>query len=512
MTRLQRYYDPTAQLPEAQRARIDPIFFGERYVKPFDARWTKETQPFQRDMVHHLLEGTRFDPEIIKEYPRPSDAKEHSSIGFRTLWIPIEHTKTTWLSIVIPLWTLAVDQETMGALIGNRREDAMKPLGVISWHIENNQLLRSEFPELRPDYASGWSDSRIFVERKSRSKDPSIQTAGITTTIQGARLDWILGDDVQDRTRALSEVKNQKDQENWQEINENRVVDGGLIASYGTLQASKDLTAVLSRSPGYKHMHLSAIDETGKYAPKGTSIWLPEQRIQEARERQGERRFARKYLNDAKDEGGKKLKADWITFVTKEQIPWKDLVYYAGADPATGESEEADPDEYAIAWGGRSSSSGVLYLLGTIGSQSWTISDGTKNLNLLHQKHSFRRVAIEAVAFSIAAKQDVWANTAIPAYKSPTSKEKDLRFETMGGLFEVGRVLVYEGGVGIFQNEETGEEGENFYDQWIDYDEGRHDDRIDAVEKLCEAAMISGTVVKAQSGTIREAMAKASFS
>ena len=456
-------------------------------------------------MVLHLIQGTRYDPEIIKEYPRPGDAKAHSKIGYRTLWIPIEHAKTTWLSIVFPIWSLIVDQETMGALIGNRAPDAMKPLGVIKWHIENNQILRADFPELRPDLEAGWSDSRIFVERKSRSKDPSIQTSGITSTIQGARLDWILGDDVQDRARALSDVKNQKDQESWQEINENRIVDGGVIASYGTLQSSRDLTAVLSRSPGYRHMHLSAIDDEGKYGEKGKSIWLSEERIAEARARQGERRFARKYLNDAKDEGGKKLKAEYIHFVTREQIPWKDLTYYAGVDPATGESEEADPDEYAIAWGGRDSK-GVLYLMGTRGSSNWDIAQGTKELQRLHNSKRFRRVAIEAVAFSIAAKQDVWQHTAIPAYKSPTSADKDTRFETMAGLFEVERVLVYESGEGIF-----GDEEENFYDQWIDYDEGRHDDRLDAVEKLCEAAMISGTVVKAQEGSIRNAMAQASY-
>jgi len=510
VTRLNRYWVPESQTPNAQRARLDPIFFGETYVAPYDARWTKKTAQFQMDMVYHLIEGTRFDPEIIAEYPRPEDAKEHSDIGFRTLWIPIEHAKTTWLSIVFPLWTLVIDQEVMGALIGNRREDAQKPLGVIKWHVENNQLLHADFPELRPDMNAGWSDQRIFIERKSRSKDPTIQTSGITGTIQGARLDWILGDDVQDRARAISEVKNQFDQEQWQEINENRIVDGGLIASYGTLQTSRDLTATLSRSPGYKHMHLSAIDDEGRYGPKGSPIWLSEKRIREARERQGERRFARKYLNDAKDEGGKKLKAEWISFVSKEEIPWKDLVYYAGVDPATGEAETTDPDEYAIAWGGRAPS-GVLYLLGTVGSQDWNITMGTKELDKLHRRLSFRRVAMEAVAFSIAAKQDVWNYTAVPAYKSPTSKEKDIRFETMGGLFEVKRVLVYEGGTGIFTNEETGEEGENFYDQWIDYDEGRHDDRIDAVEKLCEAAMISGAVVKPKDGKLREAIARATF-
>lgn len=506
VSRFLAYYVPESKSPEAQRARLDPIYFGERYVKPHDARWTSETQPFQRDMVYHLLEGSRFDPKILADYPKPSDAKEHSETQFKTLWIPIEHAKTTWMSIVVPLWILAIDQESMGTLIGNRQSDAMKSLGPIKWHIENNQLLRAEFPELRPDEVAGWSDQRIFVERKSRSKDPSIWTTGITGTIQGARLDWVFGDDVQDRTRALSEVKNQADQEMWQEIIENRVVDGGICASYGTLQTGRDLTATLSRSEGYEHMHLSAIDKEGRYGEPGSPLWMTEERLAAARKRQGERRFARKYLNDATDEGGKLLKADLLTFVSHGQIPWEHLTYFAGVDPATGETEVAEPDEYAIAWGGRTPD-GVVYLLGTMGSSDWNIADGTKKLQRLHNDKGFVRVAVEGVSFSVAAKQDIWRSTNVPAYKSNTTKSKEVRFETMSVHFETDRVMVWEGGPGIFGDDEE----ENFYDQWIDFNEGRHDDRLDAVEKMLEAAMISGVLPGAKSDNLREALSNASL-
>jgi predicted phage terminase large subunit-like protein len=426
-------------------------------------------------MVRHVVSGSRFDPEVLSQVQRPLDAVPLSSTAFRTLWIPIEHAKTTWLSIVLPLWFLAVDQEAMGALIGNRQEDAQKPLGVIRWHIENNQLLRADFPELRPDFSAGWSDARIFVERRSRSKDPSIQTSGITGTIQGARLEFVLGDDVQDRQRALSPVKNQADQENWQEIIENRVVDGGICSSYGTLQTAADLTGTLSRAPGYKHLHLSAYDTEGRYGERGATIWMTEERLQAARARQGERRFARKYLNDAKDEGGKQLKASWIKFVDRADIPWKDLVYFAGVDPATGEAETADPDEYAICWGGKAPD-GRVYVLGFRGANDWGIVEGTEHLDKLNTAHGFRRVAVESVGFGVAAKQHIWQHTGVRAYKSPTVKDKPTRFENMAVNFENGRVLVYERGEGVFGDDES----ENFYDQWIDFPEGRHDDRLDA--------------------------------
>jgi phage terminase large subunit-like protein len=509
---MRAYHDPESKTPEARRARIDPIYFGERYIKPHDARWTIETKQFQKDMVQHLLKGSRFDPTNLAIYPNPSspEAKADSVTSFRTAWIPIEHAKTTWLSITLPLWALAVDQEAMICLMGNRVKDAQKSLGPIKWHIEHNQLLRADFPELRPDESAGWSDERIFVERKSRSKDPSIQTAGITTTIQGSRLDFVLGDDVQDRTRALSDLKNQADQENWQEIVENRVVDGGVCASYGTLQTSRDLNATLSRSEGYEHMHLAARDLDGTYGPVGAPLFLTEQRIATAQKRQGARRFARKYMNDAKDEGGKLLGAELLHYVHHDDVPWKNLIYFAGVDPATGESEQAEPDEYSIAVVGVDRKTSTAYLVATYGSAQWNIAEGTKQLQKLHEKYNFHRVAVEAVAFSVAAKQNIWSETAIPAYKSPTTKSKHIRFDTMSHLFEVERVLVVEEGPGIFPDADD-DLIENFYDQWIDFDEGRHDDRLDAVEKACEAAMISATVPQTKTDRVREALSKASF-
>ncbi len=511
ISRLQSYHDPESKSDDARAARLDPIKFGERYVKPHEARWTGDTQQFQRDMVYHFIEGSRFDPEILKTVSRPRDAIELSETAFRMAWVPVEHAKTTWLSLVLPLWMLALDQEAMICLIGNRQEDAMKPMAVIKWHIENNQLLRADFPELRPDDNAGWSDKRLFVARKSRSKDPSIQTSGITGTIQGARLDAVFGDDVQDRKRALSTTMNHADQENWQEIIENRVVKGGICGTYGTLQTSRDLNATMARSPGYKVLHLSAIDTAGKYGPPGKPLWMPQKRLDDARKRQGTRRFARKYLNDAKDEGGKQLKAEWLNIVGREDIPWSDLSYYAGVDPATGEAEVSNPDEYCICYGGRDSK-GKIYVLGFRASSDWGLFEGTRELATLHRKKKFVKVAVEAVSFQVAAKQHIWQTTNVPAYKSTTVKSKEIRFESMAALFDMDRVMIYEDGPGVLSHDGDGkDEGENFYDQWIDFPEGVHDDRLDACEKMIEAAMGGRRKSAKRSGKIRDALAGAKF-
>jgi len=80
----------------------------------------------------------------------------------------------------------------------------------------------------------------------------------------------------------------------------------------------------------------------------------------------------------------------------------------------------------------------------------------------------------------------------------------------MSHLFEVERILVVEDGPGIFPDADD-DMIENFYDQWIDFDEGRHDDRLDSVEKAVEAAMISATVPQEKTDRVREALSKASF-
>ncbi|KKM63357.1 hypothetical protein LCGC14_1512240, partial [marine sediment metagenome] len=187
-------------------------------------------------------------------------------------------------------------------------------------------------------------------------------------------------------------------------------------------------------------------------------------------------------------------------------IPWNDLTYFAGVDPATGEAESSNPDEYVIAYGARDSR-GYGYVLGVRGSSDWGLLEGTKQLELLNRERSFRRVAVESVSFQVAAKQHIWAETGIPAYKSNTTKSKAVRFETMAGHFEIKRVVIFEKGEGIFGEDED----ENFYDQWIDFDEGRHDDRLDSVEKAVEAAMISATVPQEKTDRVREALSKASF-
>lgn len=509
LTRLRTYYDPESRSPEVRRALVDPIYFGERYVRPHDARWTKETAEFQKDMVQHLLEGSRFDPEILKQVQRPEEAAELATTAYRTLWIPIEHAKTTWLSVVIPLWIVCIDQESKGALIGNRIDDAMKPLAVVKWHLENNQLLRGDFPEVVPDKKAGWSDERIFVQRRDRTKDPTIQTSGITGTIQGARLDWVFGDDVQDRRRALSEAYNLSDQENWQEVIENRVVDGGICATYGTLQSGRDLTATMSRSPGYKHMHLSAYDDEGRYGKKGSPIWMTRERLELARSRQGERRFARKYLNNAKDEGGKLLKAAHFKTVTSQQVHWQGAHWYAGVDPATGESESSDPDEYTITYGIKEPS-GRAVVCGVLGSYNWGMYEGTQKLDALHKQKHFTKVAIESVAYQVAVKQQLWRETSIPAYKSPTSKSKEMRFESMGVLFEIGRAVILESGPGIYESDIEDSE-ENLFDQWIDFNEGRHDDRLDSTEKFLEAALGAYVLLDPVDEETRELLSGATF-
>ena len=77
-------------------------------------------------------------------------------------------------------------------------------LGVVKWHIENNELLAHDFsdaqgrPLVYPDpEEQTWRADAMVVNRHGTYKDPTWQAKGLDSKgIHGRRLDWLLGDDV----------------------------------------------------------------------------------------------------------------------------------------------------------------------------------------------------------------------------------------------------------------------------------------------------------------------------
>lgn len=104
----------------------DCIFFGETYIKPYDKKWTSKTADFHYELIDTILKYDRLQVHI-----------------------PFEHAKTTWISIVFPIWQIVKDVNIQFLLILATPKLVKKCLAIISWHLLNNKLLLKDFPYLK---------------------------------------------------------------------------------------------------------------------------------------------------------------------------------------------------------------------------------------------------------------------------------------------------------------------------------------------------------------------------
>ena len=115
----------------------------------------------------------------------------------------VESGKTQQLSIGRVLFELGRNPNLRVVIIKNTQEDAKKILATISNHIIHNTRLREVFPNLKPMLGAPWNTEQITVERRHGIKDPSVRVIGPEGASLGARIDFLVMDDLlnQENTR-----------------------------------------------------------------------------------------------------------------------------------------------------------------------------------------------------------------------------------------------------------------------------------------------------------------------
>lgn len=111
--------------------------------------------------------------------------------------MPPGHTKTFSAAAIITR-QLGEDPTQRGAIISATQTQAEKPLGMVRDYIESSPELRIVYPELIPSLRTGdsWSQTEITINRPPGIRDPSLVAIGFRGAIDGARLKWIIVDDI----------------------------------------------------------------------------------------------------------------------------------------------------------------------------------------------------------------------------------------------------------------------------------------------------------------------------
>lgn len=227
------------------------------------------------------------------------------------IFAPIEHGKTSIVSIAFPLFVLGRNPDARIAIISETATQATRILAAVREHIRRNERLREVFPTLKAagGFRTKWSDSAILVERPTTGKDPSIVALGVLGPLLGARLDVAILDDVLSFESTFTSAQREKTIAWFRSTLVGRIVDGGKILVAGTAWHREDLLHAVAASGEYVTLRDSAIK------PDGTPLWperWPLERLQQRRREIGELEFSRQLIVQAVADGDSRFRAEWI--------------------------------------------------------------------------------------------------------------------------------------------------------------------------------------------------------
>jgi hypothetical protein len=121
---------------------------------------------------------------------------------------PIGTGKTFGMT-AIGLFLTGTDVTQRGAIVSKAQGQASKVLRMVDDYITDPNLsapVKLVFPWLEKSKRPGepWTQSAITVDRPAGIRDPSLVAVGLDGAIQGARLSWVLGDDILDADNTLT--------------------------------------------------------------------------------------------------------------------------------------------------------------------------------------------------------------------------------------------------------------------------------------------------------------------
>lgn len=123
---------------------------------------------------------------------------------------PMSFSKTSWISIALPLWLLGQNENFRIILVSSAETIAAERLEAIKAYIEQSPEYKEVFPWIIPDKRKPWNNTRMTVKRHSEdggmvgSFNASVAAFGYTSREGiGARCDILILDDVVDESNSV---------------------------------------------------------------------------------------------------------------------------------------------------------------------------------------------------------------------------------------------------------------------------------------------------------------------
>jgi hypothetical protein len=418
---------------DIHRAMNDCIFFGERY---FPHLVTQGCADF-----HHTL------VEIV-------EATENSRVS---ILAPRGHAKSTWLSIIYPIWKIVNDRDIKIIIVSDTGDQAEMFLRLIKDELEANERLIFDFGDFYRKPSTGapnvWKATDITVQRSSRAKEPTIVCGGTGKRIVGRRADLIIVDDPLNDENTENERQRQKTLR-WFRKTLTPIVnpETGRIVVIGTRKHPEDLHGELGRNARWKQFVFRAIE--GK-CPLWPERW-PLARLLREKEEIGSVIFAQEYQNEPICEETAYFRREWIERCYDYHASFADLApqgtaVFTGWDLAVvsdrSRAEEHDSD-YTAGVTLAIDENGVRHVIDIFRERGLTPSQVLDVIRAKAKQFSPRLITIENNLFQCLYEQELIRTTDLPVAGHTTGREKTDVYRgvpSLSVLFENGKYRLPRG-------------------------------------------------------------------
>jgi len=233
-----------------------------------------EVFPHQQNWID-VLEG--HDPT----WQHPSMTYEPGNRRRLLINVPPEHAKSTTMTVNYAMYKIALNPNIRIVIISQTQTRAKEFLYSLKQRMTEEPWLKMQQvygpPGGYKETADQWTADRIYLERESGEKDPTVQALGIGQQIYGTRADLIIMDDIVSTTNAHEWEK----QLNWlQKMVVTRVGSTGTLLIAGTRVSSIDLYKEIrnpehwtgGKSP-FTYLAMPAVLEFDDKPEKWKTLW-----------------------------------------------------------------------------------------------------------------------------------------------------------------------------------------------------------------------------------------------
>lgn len=280
-----------AQLEEleslmVERARVDPAAFCA-YVLRDDSGGIVQNQPMHEEWHRLISENDRV-----------------------LIWAHVESAKTTSITIGRALFEIGRNPNIRIAILSNTDGQAHLICNTIRRIIESSPEYRRVFPHVVPDKQAGWSGRRLFVQRSSSAKDPTVRSVGVHGNILGARIDYLIVDDILDYENTLSAQQRGNLAAWFKSTIQGRLTKKAKIVVVGTAWHKDDLLHNWAKLRNWLAVRYPVISDDGVLT--WPERW-PAERIALATEELGPTEANRQLRCLSRSDDDSRFKEEWIT-------------------------------------------------------------------------------------------------------------------------------------------------------------------------------------------------------